>query len=129
MGASTDTIVSGAQTASGMSSAVTMTTNSMLVAAVNATAGSSVSHFSIWVVGSPDGTTYFDCLCDQILPGASTYAEGTERTNKRNLINDMTSFAATTVCGVIKHFPFKYAKLKWNGTFTSITFDGWLTNK
>lgn len=122
-------VASGAQTANGTSSTLLCTLNSMLVASIDATAGTSVSHFSLWLTGSHDEVTWWPAPADIIVDEAESYTQVAARTNARNVVNDMTSFAALKTNGYYKHFPYKFARLRWYGTFTSITFSGWLSSK
>lgn len=122
-------VASGAQTANGTSSVILMTTNSMLGALIDTTAGSSISHLSMWAQGSNDQNTWFDAVATWTLKSAAAYAEETARTNVRNIINDKTTTTAETFAALYSHFPWKYARLRWYGTFTSVTFSAWLSSK
>ncbi len=113
-----------AQTAGAAGTWVPVPTGTMLAAMLDVTAASGPLNFSAWLQGTNDplDAEGFDVPADLALQHATggTTANAA-RANVRDIVPAKTDTAAARYSAIYKHWPWKYARVRWSLT-GSVTF-------
>lgn len=120
-----DILASATQTASGSGGSIDVPTGTMLEVSADVTAQTAISAFSLWLETSDDGgVTWYEMPFDQTIKNAgSVAAEGTDRQNKRNIVNnESTSAVVAKYTAIYKHLAAALIRIRWFFTGTNITF-------
>jgi len=133
MSAENIALVSGAQTATGQSSARQVKTATMGAVTINTTAVSGTTPvFNGWLEHSPDdGTTWMEVPYDQQLTTTGTAADVAANTNRRNINGTGNRTTTGKDTAVYKHLAAGHYRLAWiiTGTTPSFTFTSTLSVK
>ncbi len=114
-----------AQTAGAAGTWVPVPTATMLAAMVDVSAGSGSPVFSAWLQGTNDplDAEGFDVPADLALAHATGGgAAASTRANARDIVPAKSDTAAARYTAIYKHWPWKYARVRWSLSGGSLTF-------